>query len=454
MSKWLLQRFYDYGERDFLAQGDACYTYSKLIDSIREYSSYFAGQGIQTGDVVTLEADYSLPAIAALLALFELKAVVAPIAAVSESELKERRSAASARWNICLGKIDPTPKLLKSWEPEKKHPLIQKLTYTNRAGLILFSSGSTGKPKAMVHDADQLLGAFEKKQSRKRRILVFLLFDHIGGLNTLFHALASGACIIVPHSRDPNDIGVSIQQHQVNLLPASPTFLNLFLLSGAHQRFDLSSLRFITYGTEPMPQSLLLRLKTAFPKVSFIQTFGTSETGIAQTVGKSSQNTGLRIVDPKTEHKVVNGELWLRSKTQALGYLNHDMSRFTKDGWFKTGDVVEESEDGFFTIKGRSIDVMNVGGEKVVPLEIETVLLEIPEVADCLVYGETSPITGQIVVAKVFLSTNTVKSPKELRRKIKQYCRKKLSPYKVPARITFEQRINVTDRYKKNRKVQ
>ncbi len=451
MSEWLIDRFSDYAKRDFLAQSEASYTYSELAEFTRRYSDYFAGQGIQAGDVVTLEADYSMSSIASLFALFRLKTIVAPITNVSDAELKRRRSAVNAKWNVRPDGDAPLPELALIGAPETTHPLVEQLIASNSPGLILFSSGSTGKPKAMIHDVDQLLNTFSKKRSRPRRILIFLLFDHIGGLNTLFNALASGALIVVPPSRDPNAVAKAIQHHQVNLLPASPTFLNLLLISGAQRNFDLSSLRFITYGTEPMPESLLLRLKAALPKVAFIQTFGTSETGISQTISQSSSSTRIKISDPDTEHQIVNGELWLRSKTQILGYLNHDMSRFTEDGWFKTGDIVEQSANGFLTIKGRREDVINVGGEKVSPLEVESTLLEIPEVADCLVYGEPNVITGQIVAAEIVLRTGALVDLKKFRRTVKQYCRKYLSPYKVPARITFNSATRFNERYKKNR---
>lgn len=92
----------------------------------------------------------------------------------------------------------------------------------------------------------------------------------------------------------------------------------------------------ITYGTETMPQSLLLKLKEVFPKVKFLQTFGTSETGISTTSSKSSNSLFMKLEDINGEYKIVENELWLRSKTQVLGYLNASMDSFTSDGWFKT----------------------------------------------------------------------------------------------------------------------
>ena len=128
-------------------------------------------------------------------------------------------------------------------------------------------------------------------------------------------------------------------------------------MSKANEKYDLSSLRMITYGTEAMPESLLNRLKEAFPRVKFLQTFGTSETGIANTSSKSSNSTFMKIDDPELEYKIVENELWLKSKTQVMGYLNSSMDSFTEDGWFKTGDLVEATEDGYIKIIGRNKEV-------------------------------------------------------------------------------------------------
>ncbi len=447
MSNWLIERFTTFGERPFLARGDQVYTYQLLADKIAEFQQQFANTGVSAGDVVTLETDYSLEAIAALFALFQAKAIAVPISPISEKETAIRRTEARATWKLCL--TDTGSELTALPKELPPHDLVAQITELGHPGLVLFSSGSTGRPKAMIHDAVRLLEPFFKKRTRTLNVLIFLLFDHIGGLNTLFNGLACGGLIVVPTTRDATAVAQSIQAHQVKLLPASPTFLNLLLMSGAHLNYDFSSLRYITYGTEPMPESLLLRLKSALPQVNFIQTFGTSETGISQTVSRSSESTQIKIEDPNTEYKIVEGELWLRSKSQILGYLNHQSSRFTADGWFKTGDIVESADDGFITITGRREDIINVGGEKVTPSEVESVLLQLPEIADCLVYAEPNAITGQHVAAEIVPTADY--DLKALKRTIKKHCRTALSAYKVPARIVFHKTTTMSDRFKKRR---
>ncbi|MDQ8194820.1 AMP-binding protein [Coraliomargarita sp. SDUM461004] len=444
---WWFQRFTDYADRTFLVEGDTSYNYAALTERIEAYHAAFTESGLQAGDVVALQGDYTLNGIAALFALFGLKAIVAPITATSPSERTLREEAAQAQWLVQAQQELSIQPIAATSAP---HDYVVRLKQTQHPGLILFSSGSTGTPKAMIHDVENLLAPFAHKRARRLCILIFLLYDHIGGLNTLFNGMATGAKIVVPASRDAHVVAQAIETHKVKLLPASPTFLNLFLMSGAAERYDLSSLRFITYGTEPMPESLLKRIKQQLPDTALIQTFGTSETGITQTISRSSESTLIKFDDPNTEYKIVDGELWMRSKSQILGYLNHEMSRFTAEGWFMTGDLVEEAQDGFLKITGRREELINVGGEKVTPSEVESVLLEMPEVADCLVYGEPNAITGHNVAAKIVPHAES--DPRKLKRLIKQHCRQQLSPYKVPVRITFVDEAIFGERFKKLRR--
>ena len=452
MTDWLQERIASFTERSFLALEKESYTYADLNHALASSQRHFKSSGIRPGDTVLLNGDYTLQGIAALLALFQIKAVVAPVAIDAKNERQERITAARAQWEVHSERKLSTQAISQE-EKEPPHPLVEQLKADGEAGLILFSSGSTGTPKAMIHSVKRLLASFEKKRPKELPILIFLLFDHIGGLNTLFNGLATGAHLVVPQNRDPESVADAIEKHRVKLLPASPTFLNLFLISGAADRYELSSLRYITYGTEPMPESLLLRIKNQFPRTKLIQTFGTSETGISKTSSRSSTSTLIKFDDPDTEYKIIEGELWLRSKSQILGYLNHEMSRFTEDGWFKTGDLLEpadaEDGEGYYRIIGRKQEIINVGGEKVTPSEVESTLLEMPEIADCLVYGESNALTGQIVAAEIVLKAGS--DPKVMKRTIKNYCRSQLYPYKVPARIQFKEATNCSNRFKKMR---
>jgi acyl-CoA synthetase (AMP-forming)/AMP-acid ligase II len=205
----------------------------------------------------------------------------------------------------------------------------------------------------------------------------------------------------------------------------------------------------ITYGTEAMSDTLLERLKNAFPRVKFLQTFGTSETGIATTSSLSSSSTFMKIDDPDLEYRIVEGELWLRSHTQILGYLNASMESFTEDGWFKTGDLVEEGENGYLRIIGRSKEVINVGGEKVLPIEVESVLMQMSQIDDVLIYAMPNAITGQSVAAEVVLHNPS--DAEGIKKVIRQFCKEKLDTYKIPTHVKVVDHTNFSERFKKMR---
>lgn len=435
------------GEKTALVYRGEGYSYRALAAEIIEMSSLLEKNDIKKGEVVALISDYSFKSIALFFALMENKNIIVPMTTAAENEINERLREAYTDKSV---RLDDTGFGIDRIEGGcEKHELIAKIQNNGTAGLILFSSGSTGKPKAMVHDLDNLAAMFQDRKARDLRILVFLMFDHIGGLNTLLNAISMGAMLVIPENRDADHVCELIEKNRINILPASPTFLNLIIISGAHQRYDLSSLNMITYGTEPMTETLLGRLKAVFPRVRFLQTFGTSETGIARTSSKSSTSTLLRIEDPNIEFKVVNDELWLKSKTQVLGYLNAGMDSFTQDGWYMTGDLVEQTEDGYLKITGRSKEMINVGGQKVLPGEVENILLEMPQIADCMAYGEKNAITGQIVAVDVVLKDEADKN--EIRKEVRKYCAGRMENYKIPAKINIVDNTNFTGRFKKLR---
>lgn len=434
-----------YEGKDFLLTENHSNSYGDLLKSIGWWQNKINDFGIVSGDTVALIGNYSLSSIAVFFALSKIKTIIVPITTRVEEEINVRLNESHAQFYINTESGAITSLKKSRWE----HPLIDGLRKNDRAGLILFTSGSSGKPKAMIHDLDNLFISYEGRREKNLIMMVFLMFDHIGGLNTLLNAVSIGASLVIPGERNPELVAKLIERYKVQVLPTSPTFLNLLLLSESSNKHNLSSLRIISYGTEPMPESLLKRLRAYFPKVKFIQTYGTSETGISSTVSEASDSILLKIDDPNTEIKIVNGELWLQSKTQTLGYLNASMDSFTEDGWFRTGDQVEISADGFMKILGRKREVINVGGQKVLPSEVESVLLELDFIQDCIVNGEPNAITGQTVVANVVLK-NPMEA-NELRKAIRRHCLSKLDSYKVPTKIKVMESLNISERFKKTR---
>ncbi|MFA6760121.1 MAG: fatty acid--CoA ligase family protein [Sulfuricurvum sp.] len=440
---FLLDKFESFGGKTALVFDEISYSYGDFVKQIEIYKKTLDKNQIDS-KVVAILGDYSFYNLALFFALQESKNIIIPITTTLKKAQDEYLEEAFCQ--ICM-QASKDNLLISSLNQTGSHDMIEDLKNKNLSGLILFSSGSTGKPKAMIHNLDNLIDSYRDKKAKSMNMLVFLMFDHIGGLNTVFNALSMGATLIIPKEKDAKNICALIEKYKIIVLPSSPTFLNLILISGEHKNYDLSSLRMITYGTETMPQSLLDKLKEAFVKVKFLQTFGTSETGISTTSSQSSGSLFMKLEDINCEYKIVENELWLRSSTQVLGYLNASMESFTNDGWFKTGDLVEVDGE-YIKIIGRSKEVINVGGQKVLPSEVESVILTLDAVDDVMVYGEANAITGQSVVCDVVLN----KGVENIKKTIRLFCRDKIEAYKIPTRVNVVEKTNFSDRFKKIRR--
>jgi acyl-CoA synthetase (AMP-forming)/AMP-acid ligase II len=323
----------------------------------------------------------------------------------------------------------------------KKNALLEKIRLKKHSGLVLFSTGTTGKPKAILHDLSLFLKRFETPRP-SLVTLNFLLFDHIGGLNTLLHTLFNKGVVIVPPDRTPESILETCSKYKVEVLPATPTFLRIMLLSGLVPEKVPESLKIITYGTEMMDQHTLKELCNLLPKVDFRQTYGMSELGIVRVKSKARDSLYMKIGGEGIQTRVVDNVLQIKSNTRMIGYLNSS-SPFGKGGWYDTKDIVQEKED-FIKITGRSSDVVNVGGLKFMTSDVERVALNFPNVRFVKALSRKNPITGEHI--------EIIVEPKEEKKfKLKDYklfLKESLEAHMVPRRITVD-KISIGHRFKK-----
>jgi acyl-CoA synthetase (AMP-forming)/AMP-acid ligase II len=444
MSSWFYQRWEKYVAKVAFITDEGTWTYADLTALVQKYRQELSALALSGPQGFALIGDYSPAAAVWLMVLQEQGHWVVPLNQ-SATDHAEKLAQLPIHWVV---RTTALQSILERYQPLPVSQTEAAETNHLKSGLVLFSSGTSGRPKIMVQELPKLLARYESRRENNLRILALLGFDHIGGLNTLWGALASGSTLVTLVKRDPGTVLNTLVKYQINVLPASPTFLNLLVVSGELKQQDLSALRLITYGTEPMPPSLLERLRGLLPQVRLVQTFGTTETGILQTESVSPDSTFLRFVDPAVEWKIIAGELWLRSQTQIKGYFRQDSAAFTDDGWFRTGDKVEQGPDGSLRILGREGESINVGGEKLMPLEVETILLEVPQVLDCRVYGAPNLLTGQTVVADIVAAAPF--DPEALRAELRQCCRQRLPRYKVPTQINFVNSVS-GNRFKKLR---
>ncbi|WP_432898284.1 ANL family adenylate-forming protein [Micromonospora matsumotoense] len=454
MREELISRFEGFGTRTALYDHGTAVSYAELSRRITDVRGRLAGQGVKPRETVVVNGEYSLDSVATLFALFLDRNVVVPVVTLTGTTLDTLVEHCRPALLVRTGEAGVAFEDLRDrWAAAADGGAVHdRLGDPDTAGLVLLSSGSTGAPKVILHSLDTLVA--EKIAKRPRRsdkpfnILMVLMFDHIGGINSLLSTLIVGGTAVLPAQRTPDEICALIERHRIMVLPASPTYLNLIMVGNYHRKHDLSSLRMITYGTEPMTDELLQRVNLAFPGVRLLQTFGTSETGIATTTSESSNSTNFKISDAGVEYRVVDGELQLRSRTQFRCYLNYD-DALTEDRWFRTGDLVEEAADGYLRIKGRAKEVINVGGEKLLPLELESILLSSPLVEDCVVYGRPNAITGQSVCVDIRPSGDVTRAA--LRKHVAEFLAGRVEPFKIPSKINVVESIAMSDRMKKVR---
>ena len=443
----LIDGWAEHAERTAIVCDGEALDYAQLHARICHWRKQLQAMDIAPGACISLRGKVSGDMIGLLFALVENANVVVPFLSASNFEVEDALATAcvdgvfefsndgGSRYTHC--------------DYGRSHPLLDRLRgEPKEAGLILFTSGSTGKNKASVHRFSRLIAHVMQKPGAAYRTLIFLMFDHIGGVNTLLHVLFNGGTAVFVADRSVAAVCHAIESQRVQLLPTTPTFLNMLLISDQLQAYDLSSLELVTYGTEPMSLATLKALNQALPGVRCKQTYGLTEVGILPTRSEDASSTWVKVGGPRHETRIIDGILWIRTDAAMLGYLNAP-SPFDQDGWLNTGDKVEE-RDGYLRILGRESEIINVGGEKVYPSEIENLILQVENISDVVVSGKASALTGQLVIATVQLMVPEPAA--QVERRVRAHCREHLPPFKVPVGVTVSEEPMFGARFKKIRR--
>lgn len=390
---------------------------------------------VRNGDVVALIGDFDPLSIHTFLHLIDRNVIIVPL--TKETKSQHEYFFESALVDVVIEGGD-----VRRIYHDKNNVHIEYLRDNNHGGLVLFSTGTTGRPKAILHDLTLFMQRFSTPRPTLKTIN-FLLFDHIGGLNTLLHTLFNKGTVVAPETRSVESILKTCEEHSIEALPTTPTFLRMMLMSGLIPDRIPSSLKIITYGTERMDQPTLDDLCSLLPEVDFRQTFGMSELGIVRVKSESRNSLFMRVGGEGVETRVVDNVLEIRSRTRMLGYLNAD-SPFDAEGWYNTKDIVEE-RDGFYKVTGRTSEVINVGGLKFMASDVERVALDFKGVELAKAEGKVNPITGQ----HVELVVQPLKNESVDKKQLKDYLSSLLSSHMVPKRIKIS-KIAVGHRFKKN----
>ena len=259
----------------FLIHSDNEFRFSEIIEQKSVDLS-----NVKSGDVVALIGDFNPQSILTLLILIEKKTIIVPLTIETSAQHEYFFETAQVDFVIKGSSI----KRLNQ-NQNQRHDMINKLRDLNHGGLIAFSTGTTGRPKAILHDLTLYMKRFETPRPAFKT-MNFLLFDHLGGLNTLFHTLFNKGTVVAPKSRSVDDILETCSLHKVEVLPTTPTFkINVFKWFNSQK--SSGTLKIITYGTERMDQPTLDNLCQKLPNIDFRQTYGMTELGVVRKKSSS-----------------------------------------------------------------------------------------------------------------------------------------------------------------------
>ena len=317
---------------------------------------------------------------------------------------------------------------------------------------ILFTSGTTGLPKLVSHTRSSLTGPIESGRMPVEGVVWSTFYDirRYGGLQIFLRALIQGGSLVLSKAQEPiEDFLARAAAEGVTHISGTPSHWRRSLMSSV----DKFAPRYIRLSGEIVDQAILDRLRIAYPEATIVHAFASTEAGVAfevrdglagfpaKLVGQPSVDVGI---------KIENGTLRIRSSRTAAHYLGSSSAMLTDhDGFIDTRDLVELRGDRYYFV-GRLDGVINVGGLKVHPEEIETVINRHPSVLMSLVKARKNPITGALVTAQVVVKPRAEWSVGEasedaLKVDILDSCRAALAPYKVPATIRFVPCLEVSD---------
>jgi acyl-CoA synthetase (AMP-forming)/AMP-acid ligase II len=415
-------------------------SYTQLIEQINMYRNILSEKYPEAKTII-LYGDYDLRSISILWASLMDNRIIMPITSTLTQSLE--------LVNLIDADLEIYSKEMKyCYHPNnKKKIIIREMLDINQSGLILLSSGTTGIPKAVLHDSDKLLKKYIYSKKRYTTIGL-MLFDHIAGIDTLFYVLSSGGSLIIPQEKSIDNILTTMSQLLVEVLPASPSLIQFLLMDDRFNSNYLPSLKVITIGSERINDNLNSRLKERFGgKVELIQKYGITEIGTPATITRDNDPRYIKFKSGLIDYKIDDNVLYIKSPSSMVGYLSPDQS-IPFDGWFNTQDQVEVDGE-WIKILGRVSDIINVGGQKVYPAEVESVLQSMDNVINVAVYGKSNLIMGSVVAAKVCLDSN--ETALEFKKRMREFCKDKLQTYKIPSIVEIVDEVKISDRYKKVR---
>ena len=468
------------------------YTFSQLTDRVNRLANAFLKLGVQKGDRVALLQVNCNQCVEAYFAVAKMGAIYVPLNFRAKGDELTYILNSSESSTLLIG--DRYIDLVNAIRPkltsvqhfisiDSKHdgmryyeelisssPAEEVVTDINDddTTILMYTAGTTGFPKGVmlshnsfsiyvlenVTPADPVL--------EERNILTVPLY-HVAGIQAMMAAIYGGRTLVMERQFEAKEWMELVEKEKATRAMMVPTMLKQLLDNPDFGKYDLRSLRVITYGAAPMPLEVIKKALDVFPGVSFINAFGQTESASTITIlspedhvisgteeererklkrlssiGKPMSDIEMKVVDETGRELTPGevGEIVARGPRVMTGYWRDEektKKTIDKDGWLHTGDMGYMDEDGYFYLAGRTTDMIKRGGEFIAPEEVEAVLHSHPKIEEAAVIGVPDVEWGEQPRAIIVLKQGETATAEE----IMEYCRERISSFKRPRSVVF-----------------
>ena len=455
-------------------------TYRQLGDRIRRVAAGLSSRwGVQPGDIVALLTPNCVEFVISYFAIVQIGAVVQPVdERITSEEIAAVLADAGTRFLIVHGslwpKVDPVRSLATSvervlgialtaqdvepfdaWcEWDAAWPQDVTLSPTMVAELM-YTSGTTGEPKGVQRTHANVRAAVRNSlrgfgYGKNDVIAIAMPLSHSSALNSQMIPLLAvgGALILLPVFQVADCIEV-IQRFGVTCMRAVPTMLRLLVAHAGFASEHLPTLRLVINSSAPIDPDTYVALKHRFPAVEVLNSYGLTEASTCtvlpdemalsrpDSVGRPIDGVEMCVIDAQGQavEDGCEGEICVRGEHVFMGYRRRPeaTAAVLAEGWLRTGDVGYRDPQGFYYLCGRQTEVINCGGQKFVPQDVERCIETLPAVAEAAVTGMPHRLLGE--VAKAFVVLNPSENLDA--RSVIHHCTQHLTSYKVPYAVEF-----------------
>ena len=433
---WLQRNAASRGDRAAVVSNSGELTWRELRGRVLRVAAGMKSKGIGAGDVVAIQLPNVPEFLIAHLAINRLGAVMCTVhMPYRGAEIETILSHSGAKLfinTVDLPEGEPLPDSHPA--PDARDPF-----------LLLYTSGTTASPKGVPHAYRTMLGnsrmgAREKHLAPESRVLCAAPLSHLYGLYSLHCAWSVGACTVLLPAFKPDELALTVEKHRPTALWGGPAHVAACRNAGLFDKHDWSSLKLAIVSGSMAPPALVRYFAEKLPGCAVTQLWGMTELqaalytrpgdgveAAATSAGRPSPGTQVRLSD--------EGELQVRGPLTFSGYYNNpeaNRGAFTPDGWFRSGDLAERRGE-YYAITGRIKDVINRGGVKFNPADVEALLDSHPKILQSAIVPMPDPVLGEKACA--FITVKPGAAQPTLEELVEYLLEKRIAKNKLPERL-------------------